>query len=384
MIVFVGTTDLYGLPPDEVQPSNPTPISNDASLQSPHCPEIPSNVLRYDPGRHTEAEPLCHVPSQAKYPGYIPAPPEPPVNVPVQTTEAVGPSNSGDHLDSKSVVEDDGLFDVFRRDRPAGDSSTSREDLPVPLQPYKMSKANGYHGYALIINNINISGRDKRQGAEKDDENLSKTLNTLGYKLFGGRYYRDYTAKQMTELFKKVTTETDHTQYDSFVCCLLSHGDAGKIYGSDDRPVILEDIKNSVINCHSLVGKPKIFIIQSCRGGHLPEAHAVEVDDHENTGRILLPQESDLFFGYATTENTKACRFTDTGSWYIIELCDILTKYHKEVDLLQMVQYAHLQVAQKDEYVYERNERSKDGKMITKTYKQSPQMVSTLVRPVYF
>ena len=375
---------MYGQPPDELQLSNPTPISKDASLQTPPHAIIPSNVLQHDPGRHTEAEPPGHVPNQTKHPGYIPAPTEPPVNAPVQTTEAVVPSNSGDHVESKSQVEEDGFFDVFKRDRPTGNIGASREDLPLPLQPYKMSKANGYHGYALIINNINISGREKRQGAEKDDENLSKTLNTLGYKLFGGRCYRDYTAKEMTEIFNKVTRETDHTQYDSFVCCLLSHGDAGKIYGSDDRPIKLEDIKNSVIHCPSLIGKPKIFVIQSCRGGRLPEAHAVEVDDHENTGRILLPQESDLFFGYATTENTKACRFTDTGSWYIIELCEALNKYHKDVDLLQMVQYAHLQVAEKDEYVYERNERSKDGKIIIKTYKQSPQMVSTLVRPVYF
>ena len=379
MILFIGDPNLYGQPPDELQPSNPTPISNDASLQAPHCLEIPSNIL--DPGHHSEAEPIGHVPS---HPGCTPGPTKPPVNAPVQTTEAVVPSNSGDHVDLKSQVEDDGLLNIFRRDRPVGNSSVSREDLPLPLQPYKMSKADGHHGYALIINNINISGREKRQGAEKDDENLSKTLNTLGYKLFGGRCYRDRTAKEMTELFNEVTMETNHTQYDSFVCCLLSHGDAGKIYGSDDRAIKLEDIKNSVIHCPSLIGKPKIFIIQSCRGGRLPEAHAIEVDDHENTGRILLPQESDLFFGYATTENTKACRFTDTGSWYIIELCEALNKYHKDVDLLQMVQYAHLQVACKDEYVYERNEKSKDGKMITKTYKQSPQMVSTLVRPVYF
>ena len=265
---------------------------------------------------------------------------------------------------------------IFRHDLlPA----SSTKDLPT--QPYRMSKSNGHHGYALIINNINVSGRERRLGAEVDDINLAKTLETLGYKLFEDKCHRDYTAKEMTELFNKVTMETDHSQCDSFVCCLLSHGDVGKVYGSDDRPIILEDIKNSVIHCPSLVGKPKIFFITSARGGRLPETHIV---DHEYADPILIPQDSDLFFGYSTSENTLSCRFTDIGSWYIIELCDALNKYHKELDLLSMVQIAQRQVAHKDEYIYERNERSKDGKSVTKSYKQSPQMVSTLVSPVYF
>ena len=251
-----------------------------------------------------------------------------------------------------------------------------------PALPYKMSKAKGHHGYALIINNINISGRERRLGAENDDENLAKTLETLGYKLFEDKYHRDCTAKEMTELFNKVTMETDHSQCDSFVCCLLSHGDAGKIYGSDDRTIKLEDVRNSVVQCPSLIGKPKIFFIESSRGGRLPDG--CEVYREYADPPFLIPQDSDVFFGYSTSENTKSCRFTDTGSFYITELCDALNKFHKEHDLLSMVHYAQLQVAHKDEYVYERNEKNKDGKIITKSFKQSPQMTSTLVRPVYF
>lgn len=249
-----------------------------------------------------------------------------------------------------------------------------------PLQPYKMPKEGGCHGYALIINNISIAGREKRLGAEKDDENLCHTFNTLGYRC---QTKRDQTADQIRQLIASMIKGTDHTQCDSFVLCLLSHGDSGKIYGVDDRSVYLDEIKAQVIACRSLVGKPKIFIVQSCRGGRLPEARAVEIDDDTSTNKILLPQESDLFFGYATTPFTKACRFTDIGSWYILELCKAL-KLYKELDLISMVQYAHYQVATKDEYVYEVNEKNKDGTTAMKKYKQSPQMVSTLIRPVWF
>lgn len=256
------------------------------------------------------------------------------------------------------------------------------KDKATGLKPYKMNK--GYHGYALIINNINIAGRDKRLGAEKDDENLSKTLNMLGYHLYEGCVYRDKTADEIRKLIEKVCKQTDHTQCDSFVCCLLSHGDSGKIYGVDDRPVYLDELKQATIKCKSLVMKPKIFLIQSCRGGRLPDARAVQIDDHEDTNRILLPEESDLFFGYATTPFTKACRFTDIGSWYVIELCKALNHHYKELDLLSMVQLAHYEVATNPNYVYEREEKDREGQTIVRKYKQSPQMVSTLIRPLYF
>ena len=53
-------------------------------------------------------------------------------------------------------------------------------------------------------------------------------------------------------------------QSDCFVCTILTHGENGKVYGSDDKPVevkkLLDPFKGN--NCKSLVGKPKIFFIQ--------------------------------------------------------------------------------------------------------------------------
>ena len=235
----------------------------------------------------------------------------------------------------------------------------------------------GYHGHALIINNINTVGRDKREGAEHDSERLLKTFVTLGYKC---HTFIDQTAEQIITHFKEIST-LDHTHYDSFICCLLSHGDSGKIFGVDDRAVYIEDIKEDILQVPSLVGKPKIFILQCDRGGHLPSARLLRNDDGST---YLLPHENDLFFGYSTTPFTKSCRFTDIGSWYIIELTKALQTYHKELDLVSMVQIAHRQVATDPEYVYKRYEKGPNGKSVKKTYKQSPQIVSSLTRPVRF
>ena len=54
-------------------------------------------------------------------------------------------------------------------------------------------------------------------------------------------------------------------QSDCFVCTILTHGEEGVVYGTDDKvevKVLLEPFKGN--NCRGLVGKPKIFFIQVC------------------------------------------------------------------------------------------------------------------------
>ena len=267
----------------------------------------------------------------------------------------------------------------FRRQDTAKASSLHQQPLAAHVisdKSYDMKKYADYHGHVLIINNINNSVRSRRDGAERDDENLSQTFKTLGYMC---HVFRDQTAEQILELIQNMAA-LDHTQYNSFVCCLLSHGESGKIYGSDDKPVYIKDIEQDIISIPSLIGKPKIFIIQADRGSRIASAHARVIDDKF----YLLPQDNDVFFGYATTPYSKSFRFTDTGSWYIIELTKALQTYHKELDLVSMVQIAHHQVATDPEYVYERYEKGPEGEVVKLIYKQSPQMVSTLTRPVRF
>ena len=273
-------------------------------------------------------------------------------------------------LDDSRPTDTDGLF------RKTPKLSKKFSTLPS-LQPYKMKPSNGYHGYVLVINVIHVHGHDIREGAEFDDERLVKTFKTLGYRLYGNKSHRNLKADEIRHLTNEVAS-TDHSQYNSVVVCLLSHGGAGFIYGSDGIPIQLGEIRQFFVHSPTLPGKPKLFFIQSCRGRQLPPARTVQTDDDEDDGsshRILLPQQSDIFFGYATTLDTKACRFTDEGSWYVIELCKSLDAHYKELDLLTMVQIAHYEITHNPQYVYQRVDR---------IYRQAPQMVSTLTHPLHF
>jgi len=75
----------------------------------------------------------------------------------------------------------------------------------------------------------------------------------------------------MEVLERLLLTESgiDHSAYDAFVCCLLTHGKLGVLYTSDAKPIRILDIAEYFddVHCKSLCGKPKMFFIQACLTG---------------------------------------------------------------------------------------------------------------------
>ena len=78
------------------------------------------------------------------------------------------------------------------------------------------------HGIALIINNYGFKeGKklDYLSGYLHDEENLQKTLQSIKYEVC---VYRNCTKKQIDNIMND-TVATNHSKYDSFICCVLSH-----------------------------------------------------------------------------------------------------------------------------------------------------------------
>lgn len=66
------------------------------------------------------------------------------------------------------------------------------------------------------------------------------------------------------------TTEENTNKLKGMQCCvvaLLSHGDKGSIRGTDDREVKVDKLQSYLSECQPLRGKPKMIIMQACRGG---------------------------------------------------------------------------------------------------------------------
>ena len=55
----------------------------------------------------------------------------------------------------------------------------------------------------------------------------------------------------------------DHGQYDCFVLVVMTHGDENDLfYGTDGQRVQLTRLMEPIKKCRTLVGKPKICIVQ--------------------------------------------------------------------------------------------------------------------------
>ena len=221
------------------------------------------------------------------------------------------------------------------------------------------------HGVALIINNEQFAKQSEREGTAIDERNLTHTFRFLGYKV---EVHRDLKAEKMLAIMTEVGSR-NHSHYDSFVCCILSHGKEGHVYGTNSVMVSLDDLSKKVDanHCPSLGGKPKLFFLQACRGKMKEESVRVRTDAGDKPPQpsqvltdsgirvatdsdTIIPSSTDFFFGYATPLGFVAWRDLDNGSWYISELCRVLCELSTHASLNDIMTKVCHEVGRRYEY----------------------------------
>ena len=228
--------------------------------------------------------------------------------------------------------------------------------LPVnPEEKYEMDKFP--HGIAIIVNNFEFYSLDPRLapfsdrlGSCADEEHLYSTWEYLGYDVC---VLRNLTAEDLVQRLRQISKQ-DHENYDSFVCCILSHGYPDGVYGADGLQVKIGDIANlfKPIECPTLAGKPKMFFIQACRGEKEDPGFVIETDgkvrknNREETFCDSLPEDCDFLFGFATPSGNSAWRNERYGTWYVSHLCEVLTNYYLHRDLLSMLTIINFKVSE--------------------------------------
>ena len=251
--------------------------------------------------------------------------------------------------------------------------TSSRQSDNQHRERYEMSSRP--HGIAVIINNEEFDTLSPREGTLIDEKNLIQTFRYLGYSV---EVHREKSSQQIVDIFED-TRKRDYSKYDSFVCCVLTHGRGKGIFGCDDKLVQIETISSKMNGkaCPTLAGKPKMFFMQTCRG---KKKDRVTTDSDETEQdpffcRVAtdsdekIPIESDFFFGYATPLNYVSFRDMDNGSWYVTELCRVLCKYSTRATLEDMHTRVNNEVSSRYEH---------DGN------KQIPQVRTNLRKAVYF
>ncbi|XP_041896318.1 caspase-10-like isoform X2 [Corvus kubaryi] len=197
------------------------------------------------------------------------------------------------------------------------------------MTSYKMDGP--HRGFCLIINNVNFNS-SQRKGSCKDAEQLERVFTWLGLDV---RTYTDLTSGDIRSLMQTWQDLQDHEDRNCFVCCILSHGESGAIYGTDEKLVLIRTLMShfTASQCPQLAAKPKLFFIQACQGNKIQRP--VYVDTGAQTSDLSsmqdsfplfesIPEEADFLLSMATVDGYVSFRHIEEGSWYIQALCSKL------------------------------------------------------------
>ncbi|XP_070789349.1 caspase-10 isoform X2 [Pituophis catenifer annectens] len=235
-------------------------------------------------------------------------------------------------------VKAEPVFDSLKQglQRTVRENDTNAE--AVVLSQYKMDGQ--CRGYCLIINNVNFEGDlKKRNGSEKDAMELKHVFTWLGFKV---KKYDDKTSTEIEKLLEFWQSSKDWKDSDCLVCCILSHGKSGKIFGTDECLIPIRTITSyfKANRCPLLAQKPKLFFIQACQGEKTQQpaflqedtGHAASFEpDAQSSGFVSsqqltssIPDEADFLLGMATVDGYLSFRHVLEGTWYIQALCSKL------------------------------------------------------------
>ena len=253
------------------------------------------------------------------------------------------------------------------------------------------------HGWCLIVNNVDFETLRRRGGSDLDAKQLSELFTQLHYKV---KVVRNQTGKQLKDTLFQFAKMSDHKAADSMVLCLLSHGLEGQIYGVDGVLVSIPDLL-ALFNGYmakDLIGKPKLFFIQACRGSDYD--HGTDVTDGGHSANVkteyhvtrstnellaaafpndkpetvdepeTIPAEADMLVAYSTVPGYVSWSHLQKGSWFVQAMVDVFSAYAKTEDVVSMLVRVNGKVAREFESFNRK--------------KQMPAPVIMLTRKVFF
>ncbi|EPQ14008.1 Coiled-coil domain-containing protein 105 [Myotis brandtii] len=169
-----------------------------------------------------------------------------------------------------------------------------------------------------------------REGSEADLVALERMFQQLG---FESTIKRDPTAQQFQEELEKFQQAIDARK--DFVSCafvvLMAHGLEGQLEGEDEQMVELENLFEVLNNknCQALRAKPKVYIVQACRGEQMDPGETVgggNIEMITKDSPQTIPTYTDALHIYSTVEGYLSYRHDKEGSCFIQTLVDVFTE----------------------------------------------------------
>ncbi|XP_014028796.2 caspase-8 isoform X1 [Salmo salar] len=235
--------------------------------------------------------------------------------------------------------------------------NTKREELG------EYSMTGKKRGFCLIINNNDFRNSPQllkeREGTHIDKKSLVSVFNWLGFET---QTEPDCSREKILSLLVELS-KRDHSQMDCLVCCVLSHGLEGGVYGVDGLEVSVRELTKpfSGLECSSLRDKPKLFFIQACQGNKDQKQVFIQSDgpgpSSTTTSSICtdavvhrdsIPTDADFLLGMATVPHFASFRDKKLGTWFIQSLCqNLINLVPSGYDLLSILTKVNDDVSRK-------------------------------------
>ncbi|XP_035683071.1 caspase-3-like [Branchiostoma floridae] len=188
-------------------------------------------------------------------------------------------------------------------------------------------------GLAVIINNTKFIRLQERVGAEEDTDRVASLFQQLHFDVVS---HSNLDHAKMVDVFIQLG-QADHSNYDCFVCCIMSHGTSSKVFSSNDVGIDICELMKHVKmeRCPSLKGKPKLFFIQACQGEAV-QGRALDNGTHDSKQFSFMSHEADIFLGLSTVSGFVSKRNCD-GAPYIRFLTEVFGEFGHEHELMTMM-----------------------------------------------
>ncbi|KAG3286448.1 caspase-4-like [Ictidomys tridecemlineatus] len=195
---------------------------------------------------------------------------------------------------------------------------------------------------ALIICNIEFEYTTGRSGAECDVTEMKGLLESLDYTV---KVKKNLKAEDMKLELMKFADLPEHKSSDSMFLVLMSHGTlhgiCGTLHSQKNEDVLPYDSIFQIFNncnCVALKDKPKVIIVQACRGGNRGETWVGDspaLEDSSSYSEMNLDEdgvykthvEKDFIAFYSSTPHNISWRYKTGGSPFIKELIKCFQKY---------------------------------------------------------
>lgn len=174
-----------------------------------------------------------------------------------------------------------------------------------------------------------------REGTNRDADGLTQLFLDLGFVV---ERFDNPSKKEIMSIVKGAAND-NYSDKACCACAIMSHGEEGLVYGSDDF-VKIKDITKA-FQTRGLAGKPKFFLIQACQGSeYMNPLDAVDGPGRGMTDEdiaLALPVEADFLYAYSTVPGYYSWRNSRRGSWFMEALVQVFRENAHRMDVLRML-----------------------------------------------